>query len=246
MSAPKHPSTLAPEHYYQGLEERIRSNIIPTLSHYLKDQSTKRILEIASGAGVHSNVYSQLYPHLEIQPTECDDFMTAQCDKTNRDNARVKKAIVLDVTEEEDWKGVEELVEKEGTFDVVLASNCLHMIPFPAGPEAMFAHFGDLVSEDGLFIVYGPFTRKLNEYLSESDEKFDAMIRARENGESLGLRSYVLLDQLARQFGWGLSRVHDVPLGNFILVFARLEEVDASVTTTETESTLEESGSQVA
>lgn len=81
------------------------------------------------------------------------------------------------------------------------------------------------------------------------------MIRARPNGDSLGLRSYEALDRLSRQFGWQLLKLHKVPLGNFILVFGRSREGDdesvvastATETETETtESTLEESGEEAA
>lgn len=55
------------------------------------------------------------------------------------------------------------------------------------------------------------------------------MIRARENGEALGLRSVDALDRLARVHGWELAQKHSVPLGNWVLDFARAEGSDETV-----------------
>lgn len=87
------------------------------------------MLELASGTGVHAKLYSEQFPVLTFQPTEADAYMVAQCNDGTSETDKVSWCRKLDVLEEEDWKGIEDIAEKEGKFDLVLMSNALHMIP---------------------------------------------------------------------------------------------------------------------
>lgn len=104
------------------------------------------MLELASGNGTHLAVYAT-HPtcsHVETwSPTEADNVMAKECDDNlscmlgSQDNERVRNKVtqtqVLDATEEHSWqqlklpRGAND--NESGTWDVVIACNCLHMIP---------------------------------------------------------------------------------------------------------------------
>ncbi|GAA5942833.1 hypothetical protein JCM10213_002965 [Rhodosporidiobolus nylandii] len=232
---PKHPSTLAPVAYYDGLVDRLTTALLPVLEPYFTEPTTHRVLELASGNGTHAALYAQTWPAVVLQPTECDEYGCAEVDRTAREKSvqkaagekgGVRKAVLLDVLEDDGWRAVEEALEKEessgakGRYDLVVGSNFLHMVPFPEGPRSIFSHLLPLVSLSARFIVYGPF--KSDEgFFSKADEDFDNMIRARPNGSYLGLRSIDALARLAAEEGWELEKTVDMPKGNWVLVFKR-------------------------
>lgn len=153
-STPLHPETLAPKSYYTGkyrrillqlnsfvetnqinllsfagLEWRLTTSLLPTLEPYLKHSNTRKILELASGTGVHVVLYAQHHPKLNFQPTECDEYNCTQVDQLVQEKSvgdRVKKARILDVEVDADWQKIE---VPEGGFDLVLGSNFIHMVP---------------------------------------------------------------------------------------------------------------------
>ncbi|KAI5475123.1 hypothetical protein MNV49_001897 [Pseudohyphozyma bogoriensis] len=217
-SAPKYPSTQSPP----GVADRNISPLLPIISTYLSLPTTSTILELASGDGTHITHYARAFPALSFWPTEADEYGCAKVDERVRGVEGVRKARVLDVFDENGWEGVKSALE--GTkVDLVVAANCLHMMPFPEAARAIFAHLSDPAFVDqahGKWCVYGPF-RSRDRFFSDSDEQFDAMIRARPNGERLGLRSIEELEELAGEVGWELKDKVAMPKGNFVLVWGR-------------------------
>ncbi|GAA5832728.1 hypothetical protein JCM11251_005740 [Rhodosporidiobolus azoricus] len=234
----KYPSTLSsniPE-YVDGLVDRLKTNLLPVLKPYFEQRSVRRVLELSSGSGIHAALYAKTWPDVLIQPTECDEWGCEQIDemvekekieigRQGKDGAEVEKAVMLDVLEETGWKNLRAKAEsagegERGLYDLVLGSNFLHMVPFPDGPRAIFSNLRLLVSPDAKFLVYGPF--KSDEgFFSQADEAFDASIRSRENGSSLGLRSIDKLSRLAEEEEWLLEERISMPKMNWVLVFGR-------------------------
>lgn len=218
LATPKHPSTLAPVESSQ----RNISVILPSFTPYLAAPSTSKVLEISSGSGIHIAQFAAAFPGLNFQPTECDEYGLQEIDKTVERLKNVKKAILLDVTDKDRWNEL----EKEGPFDTVLGSNFLHMIPFPQGSDAIFRHLANpkLVNQHhGRFCVYGPF-KSSGGFFSDSDKEFDDMIKARPEGDllGLGLRELEALENLALNHGWVLREKILLPRGNFTLVWGPL------------------------
>ncbi|KAM0790698.1 hypothetical protein ACM66B_004556 [Microbotryomycetes sp. NB124-2] len=232
---PKYASTVAPPGYYDGLVDRIRTNLIPALKPYL-EQAT-HVLELGSGTGVHAGVYVQDFDNIKsLQPTEADDILVNECRNTAKQTneclvtetsiqrPRLLDARVLDVLQDEDWQDLARNLPSDGSqWDTVLINNCLHMIPFPSGAASIFEHLQQVTTPDAVFLASGPFKSDQG-YFTESDGKFDQMIRARPQADELGigLRSIDQLDRLAQKHGWQLSERHSIPKGNFLLVFRRL------------------------
>ncbi|GAA5961481.1 hypothetical protein JCM3765_003598 [Sporobolomyces pararoseus] len=230
---PRFPSTLAPPPYYQGLTERITENLLPVFSKLFDLQTTSRILELASGNGLHSLVYSKAFPKLTIQPTECDSFnmkrIDETCEKLRSNEARdggVKEAVELDVMKEEDWERIETNCETiieggKGEYDLVIGHNFLHMIPFPEGPKAIFHNLSIhklISSSHGLVAFYGPFKHDEGFY-SEGDCSFDKEISARPSSYPLGLRSIDALARIAQEEGFEFVEKVPMPKGNFVLIY---------------------------
>ncbi|GAA5824916.1 hypothetical protein JCM5353_002929 [Sporobolomyces roseus] len=254
-AAPLYPSTLAPDRYYQGkliltlsqlstdtlakqtgLTERITQNLLPTFSKLFSLSSTSSVLEIASGYGVHSLIYSKAFPDITIQPTECDEFNRGKINETCRevskgneegnDRGGVREALGLNVMEETSWEklqGVERREGKEGEakYDLVIGHNFIHMLPFPDGPRSIFRNLLklDLVSRSkGLIAFYGPFKHDEGFY-SEGDVAFDKEISSRPSSYPLGLRSIDAIARIAEEEGWEFVKKVPMPVGNWVLLY---------------------------
>ncbi|KAL8278518.1 hypothetical protein RQP46_009010 [Phenoliferia psychrophenolica] len=219
MSA-RYPSTCSPP----GAASHNISVIIPALTPLLTAPTTTRVFEIASGDGTHAAAYAKAFPDVLFHPSECDEFGQEQLYASLKGVENVAEPMVLDVMDQDEWYELEDGVGGGGQFDVVLASNCLHMMPFPEGPTAIFSHLSSpalVHQKHGRFAVYGPF-RLSTGFFSDADEKFDAMIRARPNGERLGLRSIDELEVIAKGSGWELKEKIPMEKGNWILVWGAI------------------------
>lgn len=132
----KYPDTLAPQGYYEGLVDRISLNLVPVLKPYLTQTQHADVLEISSGNGTHIAVYAKAFEgHVASwTPTEADQSMRRECDSTlNRllqgtphVRARVQPTRVLDVMDNQAWSSLQSARKQ---WDIVLAHNCIHMIP---------------------------------------------------------------------------------------------------------------------
>ncbi|GAA6048859.1 hypothetical protein JCM3770_003656 [Rhodotorula araucariae] len=234
--APRFPSTLAPPAYYEGLVERFSSAVLPTLAPFLSAlPAGSHALELASGTGVHACLYARSFPHVAWQPTECDSYGCRRIDETVlREGAvGVRRAVEVDVMQREGWDALRVRLDEEAeigdrAYDVVLAGNVVHMLPFPEGPRQIFtsllAH--RLVSPIAKLLLYGPFKHD-DGFFSASDEAFNAEIAARPSPYPLGLRSVDALARLAAETGWALRERVSVARGNWVLVFEQEERAEA-------------------
>lgn len=112
-----------------GISSRNVAFLLPVLAPFFSLPTTHRVLELASGEGVHVAAYAKAFPQLEFQPTEADAFGVQVIDTTVEESGvrNVAKAQVLDVLEEDDWKALD--VESKGGFDMAVGANFLHMVP---------------------------------------------------------------------------------------------------------------------
>ncbi|GAA5926229.1 uncharacterized protein JCM15063_000221 [Sporobolomyces koalae] len=256
IECPLYPATLAPDAYYQGkpvintmsvwsavprlmyqleagLTERIKENLLPVFAPLLSLPTTRSVLEIASGEGSHSLVYSRAFPDVTFQPTECDKFNIKRIDRTCQEVAHarrsaqrggVRQALELDVAREDSWQRfVETLAAEPGEqqFDLIIGHNFLHMIPFPQGAERIFRNLLKLAliePKHGQAAFYGPFKHDRG-FFSQADEEFDREISSRPSSHVLGLRSIQAIARIAADAGWELAREIPMPRGNWVLLF---------------------------
>jgi len=100
--------------------------------------------------------------------------------------------------------------------DAVFTANTCHIMSWPQ-VERMFGGIGRIGSVQTV-CVYGPFNYG-GRHTSESNARFDAMLRARDPAS--GLRDFEAVAALAARNGLTLEEDNPMPANNRLLVFAR-------------------------
>jgi len=187
--------------------EQNKQPILAVLREALTD--ARAVLEIGSGTGQHAVFFARELPYLSWYTSDRLEYhpgITAWLEEARL--ANVHGPAELD-TRQREWPGVE--------VDAVFSANTAHIMDWPA-VEAMFAGVGRLLPAGGLFCLYGPFNYG-GRHTSESNERFDAWLRARDPAS--GVRDFDDLDALARAAGTDLQRDYEMPANNRTLVWRK-------------------------
>jgi len=99
----------------------------------------------------------------------------------------------------------------------VFSANTCHIMSGPQ-VETMFEAIARLLPPGGVFALYGPF-KYAGRYTSESNERFDAMLRADDPQSSLRDMAEVLA--LATRCALVLEEDNAMPANNRLLVFRK-------------------------
>jgi SAM-dependent methyltransferase len=189
--------------YSEACEENKRP-ILGVIAPLL--QGAQHLLEIGSGTGQHAVFFATEFPHVIWQTSDREEALPgirAWLDESPR--ANLPAPIRLDVTAA--WP--------EGPFDTVFSANTAHIMS-EAEVAAMFQGVGRILMEGGHFALYGPFNIG-GRFTSESNARFDAMLRARD--PSMGVRDRDDLIALGRSSGLTLVADHPMPANNRTLVW---------------------------
>jgi SAM-dependent methyltransferase len=195
------PRTMKP---YSESCERNRQPILSVLKRVFAKART--VLEIGSGTGQHAAYFAPELPHLVWQPSDVAEHLsgiTLWIDECAAPNLRAP--IELDV--DKPWPAV--------AADAVFAANVCHIMSWPQ-VEHMFEGVGRVLASGGVFALYGPFNYG-GRYTSESNARFDAMLRARDPAS--GLRDFKALVALARRSGLVMAEDNPMPANNRTLVW---------------------------
>jgi SAM-dependent methyltransferase len=165
-----------------------------------------RLLEIASGAGLHA---AQMAGPLGLlwQPTDVEQGNFASITAWAATSvAAIQPPIHLDATEA-GWAA------RMGVWDAVLLVNLLHLISERAA-ATLLAELGAALAPGGTACLYGPFLRD-GQATSPGDAAFDASLRAQD--AAIGYKDLAwVTGQLAKA---GLScDVLPMPANNVLLV----------------------------
>ncbi|WP_296809922.1 DUF938 domain-containing protein [Thiocapsa sp.] len=172
-------------------------------------QEVRRLLEIGSGTGQHAVFFATALPHLVWQTSDCAHYLPgirAWLDDAALPNLPPTR--VLDVTG----------IWPDERFDAVFSANTAHIMS-ESEVEAMFEGVGRVLVDGGRFVLYGPFNIG-GRYTSESNARFDAMLRSRD--PAMGIRDLDLLIRMARDNGMELIADHPMPVNNRTLVWQRI------------------------
>ena len=178
--------------------ERNRTPILAILKRVFADR--KRVLEIGSGTGQHAAYFAPELPHLVWQASDVAENLPGI-------RQWVANPIELDV--DKDWPKL--------AVDAVFSANTCHIMSWPQ-VEKLFAGVGRLLPPGGLLALYGPFNYG-GKYTSESNARFDAMLRR--NDPASGLRDFEDIDNLARAAGFSLEEDNTMPANNRLLVWRK-------------------------
>lgn len=183
---------------FSEASERNRAPILAILKRAFKD--SKRVLEIGSGTGQHAAYFSAELPHLVWQASDVAENLPGI-------RAWVTDPAPIELDVDKDWPAVK--------ADAVYSANTCHIMSW-GQVERMFAGIGKLAP--AVLALYGPFNYN-GRHTSESNARFDAMLRARDSAS--GLRDFEAVDALAQSVGLLLQEDHAMPANNRLLVFRK-------------------------
>ena len=183
---------------FSEASERNRAAILAVLKRVFRDR--KRVLEIGSGTGQHAAYFAPELPHLIWLASDVAENLSGI-----REWVSEPPPLELDV--EKDWPAL--------SADAVFSANTCHIMSWPQ-VERMFSGVGQLLPAGGVFALYGPFNYH-GKHTSESNARFDAMLRSRDPAS--GLRDFEAVNALAEPSGLRLAEDNAMPANNRLLVW---------------------------
>jgi SAM-dependent methyltransferase len=168
----------------------------------------RAVLEIGSGTGQHAAYFAPALPHLEWQPSDVAEHLPGirlWVEEAPAPNLRTP----LEIDVDRRWPEV--------SADAVFSANTCHIMSWPQ-VERMFAGVGRLLPPGGVFALYGPFNYG-GRHTSESNARFDAMLRSRDPVS--GLRDFEAVDALAKTARLVLMEDNPMPANNRMLVWRK-------------------------
>jgi hypothetical protein len=184
---------------FSEASERNRGPILTVLKRIFA--KTRCVLEIGSGTGQHAAYFAAALPHLIWQASDVAEHLPGI-----REWIADPAPIELDV--DKPWPAV--------SADAVYTANTCHIMSW-AQVQKMFDGVSKINSLK-TFCLYGPFNY-YGRHTSESNARFDAMLRARDPAS--GLRDFEAIDALARSVGLVLQEDNAMPANNRLLVFRK-------------------------
>jgi hypothetical protein len=165
-------------------------------------------LEIGSGTGQHAVHFAAHLQHLRWCPSERREHLQdLEARLKQAGLANLDPACELDVNQD-NWPG---------PVDAIFTANTLHIMSWPEVIRT-FAGIGRALALGGTLCIYGPF-RYGGAFTSESNGFFDASLRQRD--PKSGIRDIEAVQELALAQQLALTRDHDLPANNRLLVFSK-------------------------
>ncbi len=187
--------------------DRNRDPILEVIRPLLEDCTT--VLEVGSGTGQHAIYFAAKMSHLVWHTSDRalnHPDIRAWLDEAALANTR--PPLSLDVTQSV-WPSL--------AVDAVFSANTAHIMSWDA-VKVLFAGVGELLSVDGLFLLYGPFNYN-NQYSSESNRYFDQHLKLRD--PESGIRDFEAVELLAQQAGMVLQQDYQMPANNRLLCWRK-------------------------
>ena len=160
----------------------------------------KAVLEIGSGTGQHAAYFAAELPHLSWQASDIAEHL---------EGIRQWGVEPIELDVDKPWPPVE--------ADAAFSANTAHIMSWPQ-VERMFEGVARILPRGGLFALYGPFHYG-GRPTSESNARFDAMLRARDPGS--GVRDFEHIRALAGRCGLAFLEDNAMPANNRLLVFEK-------------------------
>jgi cyclopropane fatty-acyl-phospholipid synthase-like methyltransferase len=184
---------------------RNASSIAGVLLHEFRNCHS--VLEIGSGTGQHAVEFAGKLRHLTWQTSDLEPNHTGILQWIRESKLpNIRDPLVLDVLT---------ATVMAGAYDAVYSSNTAHIMGYAAACR-MFDVVGEALAEDGVFCLYGPFSRG-GEFNTVSNAEFDASLRAR--NPAMGVRDLDDLDARAAKNGMTRARLYAMPTNNLMVVW---------------------------
>jgi SAM-dependent methyltransferase len=191
---------------YSEACERNREPILAVLKRVFADRS--RVLEIGSGTGQHAAAFAPALPHLVWQPSDVAEHLAGISRwVAEAGAANLRRPLELDV--DRPWPDI--------AADAVFSANTSHILSWPQ-VERMFEGVSRVLPAGGLFALYGPFNYG-GRYTSESNARFDSMLRERDPRS--GLRDVEAVMALGEREYLKKDEDLAMPANNRLLIFKK-------------------------
>lgn len=191
--------------------EQNKAVILETIQPLLV--SCHNLLEVGSGTGQHAIHFAQAMPHIQWFTSDRHDALNGiqmWVDEYRVDGQlnNLHAPVTLDVTQH-DWPAL--------TVDAVFTANTLHIMHWNE-VQIFFKRGAQLLNDDGLMLVYGPFNYN-GQFTSESNQRFEGWLKSRDPHS--GIRDFSDLDELAKENGLTLLADYEMPANNRILCWQK-------------------------
>lgn len=186
--------------------ERNKAAILDVLQRVLPARGL--VLEVASGTGQHVVHFADALPALSWQPSDPDAAMRESIAAyvATTGLANVAEPLALDARDPH-WP-----IDRA---DAIVCSNMIHIAPFSAA-EGLVQGAARVLGTGAPLILYGPFKRA-GRHTAPSNAAFDESLRQRD--PAWGVRDLDDVSLLAREHGFELEQVIDMPANNLTVVF---------------------------
>lgn len=187
--------------------EQNKTPIFDVLKQYFKN--TKTVLEIGSGTGQHAVFFAEQFSGLNWIASDQADYhegINMWLEECNLQN--IEGPLLLDVNQK-DWPLKQ--------TDAVFSANTVHIMGWHS-VENMFAGIGRVLTQGGVFCLYGPFNYN-GQFSSESNARFDLWLKDRDPDS--GVRDFEALQILAEKAGLTFVCDHEMPANNRMLVWKK-------------------------
>lgn len=216
MSQEKPPLDPHPlSEYVAWAGNRNRAPILGVLKEKLPKQSG-RVLEMASGSGMHINYFAPNFEHLHFHPSDKDKEVFDNIKKLTQahGNDNIADPVHLDLTDPETWFNP----GPPKSFAAIFCINIFQVAPISIA-DGMMKCAEHLLNDDGFLLIYGPFQVE-GGFTTDSNKDFHETLSSAGVSE-WGLKDVADLQKAAAQHGLELKEKIDMPANNFSLIFAR-------------------------
>ena len=217
MSTDKPPLDPHPlSEYVAWAGNRNREPILGVLKEKLPKDSG-RVLEMASGSGMHINFFAPHFEHLHFHPSDKDSevFDNIKSLSNEHGNDNIADPMHLDLTDPKTWFNP----DIQGTFSAILCINIFQVAPVSIA-DGMMKCAEHLLKKDGFLLIYGPFQVE-GQFSTESNQEFHNTLSSAGVPE-WGLKDVADLSAAAARNGLELKEQIDMPANNFSLIFGKV------------------------
>ena len=211
---PLDPHPLSP--YVSWAGGRNREPILEVLKEKFSTSSGK-VMEMASGSGMHINYFAPHFKHLQFCPTDKDievfENIKNLTKKSSNDN--IVDPVHLDLTDPETWLSVGD----PSSFSTIFCINIFQVAPISIA-EGMMECAKHLLADDGFLLIYGPFQVD-GKCTTDSNQEFHNTLNSTGVPE-WGLKDVTDLKKAAAKHGLELKEQIDMPVNNFSLIFRKI------------------------
>lgn len=187
--------------------ERNKSAILEKLQLVL--QGSEKILEIGAGTGQHAVHFCQAMHGLQWFPSDLPERISVSNAVISTFGMKnISKAIALDV---------QQSVWPEISIDVIYTANTAHIMSWEV-TQKMLVGAAQLLPENGLLIIYGPF-KYAGDFTSESNQMFDASLKR--SSPDQGIRDFEAIDRIANKHQLKILHDFEMPANNRMLVYKK-------------------------